>query len=165
MEKKEKIFTYSNKDSYVVCFCEISDILLDYFRRMLKKRVNFSTDILHKFDNMLGSGEVINLDFLINELLTDNIEVVSEVATCFLDILDVKEYKKVSFDEFSQTWKNIQVGLFTMNSENAKYVKEYTSSASNDKVMNIIGYDLDARINEPSKANKRKILSFNSISA
>lgn len=168
--KNKKIFTYCNGSNYVICSCEISDVSITNFRRNLKEgmkgslgenKPKVSIELLHKFDSMLGA-DIIDLGVIADDLLSDNLELATEITTNFLDILEIKERKNVDLEEFSQGLRYAQTGSFGTNVENNRCLKEYESSMKNNIVINTIGYDLDARLNKKSKSvkEKTKIIAF-----
>lgn len=152
MKLNRKIFAYSNNTNYVVCLCEIDDSALNKFRNDIKVANQF--DLLHKFDSMFGDG-IINLGVFTDDLVGD-VENISKVTTEFLDILEVKEKKVSSLEEFSQEFRCAQMGVFGTDIENNSRLREYVSSVSNNNVMEIIGYDLNSKINRKSKESKVK---------
>lgn len=151
-------FAYLTDTSYIVCSCEIDDNVIDELKREIKQSDLYNNiEILHNFDNMLGSSEgVINLNNLAGCLI-ENIEEVSKFTSKFLDSLKVKERKVLPIDEFSQNWKFAQLGTFGKNLETSKSLREYESSLYNKKIMKSIGYDLQAKNNRKHK-EKQKIL-------
>lgn len=160
--KSKKIFTYSDRDNYFVCSCEISDDSLTVFRENLKGNLSTSFELLHKFDNMLCS-EVIDLGTLVEEESIDNMDVFSDVTCDFLDILEIKEIKKSSVDELSQVWKLSQIGFFGADVDKIESLTNYTSAKNNKKIIDTIGYQFNEKLNGKNKKiikRREKVIPF-----
>ena len=77
------------------------------------------------------SKETVHIDFPFE---VGDVENISKVTTEFLDILEVKEKKVSSLEEFSQEFRCAQMGVFGTDIENNSRLREYVSSVSNNNV-------------------------------
>lgn len=160
----KKIFTYSDRDNYFVCSCEISGDSLTMFRQTLKGNLTDSFELLHKFDNMLCS-EIIDLGTLVEKESIDDMDVFCNVTSDFLDILEIKEIKKSSVDELSMGWSLAQVGSFGTDIDKNKSLINYKSARNNKKIMDTIGYKFNEKLNGKEKQKVKKKEKVASVSA
>lgn len=142
MKTNRKIFAYSNNSSYVVCSCVINDELLKKFMNDIKS-MNNSCYYLHKFDNMLGRcDQIIDLGVFYDDLIVDT-DKCSKITSKFLDVLEIKDRKVSSLEEYSQRWRHAQYGTFGENINNDEKLRGYKTAISNYRIIDTIGYDLD----------------------
>ena len=156
-----KIFAYSIDDEYIVCSCKVNENYINILRESIQRN-NASCDILHKFDNMLGSNTLIDLSFIKEDLVKD-METVSYLTTKFLDSLEIIDSKKSSWNDISLELMHAQKGTFTYDRDRNKKYNQYKSALNNNEIINTIGYDFKNRnrkrlIKSKNKNNKTKVL-------